>query len=90
MAALAQLLHYPHLWIAVVANFCNVGAQISSWSSLIPVHEAVHDSERTDGGGLPDGYAGGADGRAVCVDSADEVRVGRARCWEFMARRMCC
>ncbi len=31
-----QLLHYPHLWFAVLANFCNVGAQISSWSSLIP------------------------------------------------------
>ncbi|MGD0443382.1 MAG: L-fucose:H+ symporter permease [Edaphobacter sp.] len=32
----AQLFHYPHLWFAVLANFCNVGAQISSWSSLIP------------------------------------------------------
>jgi MFS transporter, FHS family, L-fucose permease len=31
-----QLFNYPHLWFAVVANFCNVGAQISSWSSLIP------------------------------------------------------
>ncbi|MDQ2835328.1 MAG: L-fucose:H+ symporter permease [Acidobacteriota bacterium] len=30
------LLHYPQLWFAVAANFCNVGAQISSWSSLIP------------------------------------------------------
>jgi FHS family L-fucose permease-like MFS transporter len=31
-----QLFRYPHLWFAVAANFCNVGAQISSWSSLIP------------------------------------------------------
>ncbi len=31
-----QLFQYPHLWFAVLANFCNVGAQISSWSSLIP------------------------------------------------------
>ena len=31
-----QLFNYPHLWFAVLANFCNVGAQISSWSSLIP------------------------------------------------------
>src|SRR5271169_5407403 len=31
-----QLFQYPHLWFAVFANFCNVGAQISSWSSLIP------------------------------------------------------
>ena len=30
------LLHYPHFWLAVAANFCNVGAQISSWSPLIP------------------------------------------------------
>jgi FHS family L-fucose permease-like MFS transporter len=32
----SQLFQYPHLWFAVAANFCNVGAQISSWSSLIP------------------------------------------------------
>jgi MFS transporter, FHS family, L-fucose permease len=32
----SQLFDYPHLWFAVLANFCNVGAQISSWSSLIP------------------------------------------------------
>src|SRR5271154_742544 len=31
-----QLFDYPHLWFAVLANFCNVGAQISSWSNLIP------------------------------------------------------
>jgi FHS family L-fucose permease-like MFS transporter len=30
-----QLYQYPHLWFAVFANFCNVGAQISSWSNLI-------------------------------------------------------
>ena len=32
----AELLRIPAIWIAVTANFCNVGAQISSWSSLIP------------------------------------------------------
>jgi FHS family L-fucose permease-like MFS transporter len=32
----AELLKIPAIWIAVIANFCNVGAQISSWSSLIP------------------------------------------------------
>jgi MFS transporter, FHS family, L-fucose permease len=31
-----ELFRYPQLWFAVAANFCNVGAQISSWSSLIP------------------------------------------------------
>jgi FHS family L-fucose permease-like MFS transporter len=30
------LLNYPHLWLAVAANFCNVGAQVATWSSLIP------------------------------------------------------
>jgi len=30
------LLRYPHLWLAVAANFCNVGAQVATWSSLIP------------------------------------------------------
>jgi MFS transporter, FHS family, L-fucose permease len=30
-----ELLHYPHLWFAVLANFCNVGAQIAMWSNLI-------------------------------------------------------
>jgi MFS transporter, FHS family, L-fucose permease len=30
------LLHYPHLWLAVAANFCNVGAQVATWSALIP------------------------------------------------------
>ncbi len=43
-----QLLHYPHLWFAVAANFCNVGAQISTWSSLIPYMKQYTDvSERT-------------------------------------------
>jgi len=31
----SQLFNYPHLWFAVFANFCNVGAQISSWANLI-------------------------------------------------------
>jgi FHS family L-fucose permease-like MFS transporter len=42
------LLHYPHLLFAVVANFCNVGAQISTWSSLIPyMKQYTSVSERT-------------------------------------------
>lgn len=31
----AELLRMPSIWLAVAANFCNVGAQISSWSNLI-------------------------------------------------------
>ena len=43
-----ELLRIPAIWIAVVANFCNVGAQISSWSSLIPyMKQYTAVSERT-------------------------------------------
>ncbi len=43
-----ELLRIPAIWIAVVANFCNVGAQISSWSSLIPyMKQYTVVSERT-------------------------------------------
>jgi len=42
------LLQYPYLWLAVLANFCNVGAQVSSWSSLIPyMKQYTNVSERT-------------------------------------------
>ena len=44
----AELLRIPAIWIAVAANFCNVGAQISSWSSLIPyMKQYTVVSERT-------------------------------------------
>lgn len=47
------LLHYPHLWFAVIANFCNVGAQVSMWSSLIPyMKQFTSVSERTAAGYL--------------------------------------
>jgi MFS transporter, FHS family, L-fucose permease len=43
-----ELLKIPAIWIAVAANFCNVGAQISSWSSLIPyMKQYTPVSERT-------------------------------------------
>ena len=43
-----ELLGIPAIWIAVAANFCNVGAQISSWSSLIPyMKQYTAVSERT-------------------------------------------
>jgi FHS family L-fucose permease-like MFS transporter len=43
-----ELLRNPAIWIAVAANFCNVGAQISSWSSLIPyMKQYTPASERT-------------------------------------------
>jgi FHS family L-fucose permease-like MFS transporter len=47
------LLHYPHLWLAVLANFCNVGAQVSTWSSLIPyMKQYTPVSERVAAGYL--------------------------------------
>jgi FHS family L-fucose permease-like MFS transporter len=43
-----DLLRNPAIWVAVGANFCNVGAQISSWSSLIPyMKQYTVVSERT-------------------------------------------
>ncbi len=47
------LLGYPHLWFAVFANFCNVGAQVSTWSSLIPyMKQYTSVSERVAAGYL--------------------------------------
>lgn len=47
------LLGYPHLWLAVIANFCNVGAQVATWSSLIPYMKQFTDvSERVAAGYL--------------------------------------
>ena len=47
------LLGYPQLWLAVVANFCNVGAQVATWSSLIPyMKQFTGVSERTAAGYL--------------------------------------
>ena len=44
----AELARHPLIWIAVLANFCNVGAQISSWSTLIPyMKQYTVVSERT-------------------------------------------
>jgi MFS transporter, FHS family, L-fucose permease len=31
-----DLLHYPNLWLAVGAQFCYCGAQVSTWSAFIP------------------------------------------------------
>jgi FHS family L-fucose permease-like MFS transporter len=48
-----HLSEHPHLWFAVIANFCNVGAQVSSWSSLIPyLKQYTSVSERTAAGYL--------------------------------------
>ncbi len=47
------LLHYPHLWFAVAALFCAVGAQVATWSSLIPyMKQYTSVSERSAAGYL--------------------------------------
>jgi FHS family L-fucose permease-like MFS transporter len=43
-----DLLRFPHLWFAVFAIFCCVGAQVAMWSSLIPyMKEYTSVTERT-------------------------------------------
>jgi FHS family L-fucose permease-like MFS transporter len=43
-----ELFQYPHLWLAVGAQFCYCGAQVSTWSAFIPyVKQYTGASERT-------------------------------------------
>jgi len=60
------LLHYPHLWLAVAANFCNVGAQVATWSALIPyMKQFTGVSERVAAGYLTATLIAMAAGRFV-------------------------
>ena len=46
----SALLRYPHFLFAVVAQFCNVGAQVGVWSNLIPYFKAYTPvTEKTAG-----------------------------------------
>ncbi len=43
-----ELVHYPHLWWAVAAQFCYCGAQVCTWSAFIPyMKQYTSASERT-------------------------------------------
>jgi FHS family L-fucose permease-like MFS transporter len=43
-----ELLRYPQLWLAVAAQFCYCGAQVSTWSAFIPyVKQYTAATERT-------------------------------------------
>lgn len=45
-----ELFRYPHFWMAVVAQFLYVGAQIGTWSYFIQyVQEFTHQPEKTAG-----------------------------------------
>jgi FHS family L-fucose permease-like MFS transporter len=73
-----ELLHYPHLWFAVIANFCTVGAQSATWSSLIPYmkqYSAV--SERTAAGYLTASLVALAVGRFFSTQLMKYVSPGR-------------
>lgn len=60
------LLHYPHLWLAVIANFCNVGSQVATWSALIPyMKQFTGVSERVAAGYLTATLVAMAMGRFV-------------------------
>lgn len=45
-----ELFGYPHFWMAVVAQFMYVGAQVGTWSYFIPyVQEFTHEPEKVAG-----------------------------------------
>ena len=46
----ADLLHFPHFWRAVIAQFLYVGAQVGTWSYFIQyVQEYAHEPEKVAG-----------------------------------------
>jgi FHS family L-fucose permease-like MFS transporter len=59
-----ELSRYPHFLLAVVAQFCYVGAQVGTWSYFISyVQDYTHQSERVAGYFLTGTLAGFAVGR---------------------------
>lgn len=45
-----ELFHYPHFWMAVLAQFMYVGAQVGTWSYFIQyVQEFTHQPEKVAG-----------------------------------------
>jgi MFS transporter, FHS family, L-fucose permease len=46
----SDLLHYPYFWLAVLAQFLYVGAQVGTWSYLITYfHDYAHVAEKAAG-----------------------------------------
>ena len=73
------LVHYPHLWFAVVAQFFYVGAQVTTWSAFIPyVKQYTTISERGAGWFLT--------GNLILIATGRFVSTGLMR-W-FRASRM--
>jgi MFS transporter, FHS family, L-fucose permease len=82
------LLNYPHLWLAVVANFCNVGAQVATWSSLIPyMKQFTGVSERVAAGYLTGTLVAMAVGRFSSTHLMKYVSASRLL-WIYAATNM--
>jgi len=71
------LLHYPHFLLAVVAQFCYVGAQVGTWSYFIQyVQDYTHLPEKTAGYFLTGTLAGFGVGRFGSSYWMKKVRPG--------------
>jgi FHS family L-fucose permease-like MFS transporter len=79
--SIRELLHYPHLWLAVFALFCTVGAQISSWSGVIVyAKQFTPASERVAAGYLTATLVIFALGRICSTPIMKYVAPGRLLC----------
>jgi FHS family L-fucose permease-like MFS transporter len=74
----SQLLNYPHTLLAVLAQFCYVGAQVGTWSYFIQyVQDYTHVSEKTAGYLLTGTLVGFAVGRFTSSQVMRVVEPGR-------------
>jgi MFS transporter, FHS family, L-fucose permease len=74
----SQLLNYPHTLLAVLAQFCYVGAQVGTWSYFIQyVQDYTHVPEKTAGYLLTGTLVGFAVGRFISSQVMRVVEPGR-------------
>jgi FHS family L-fucose permease-like MFS transporter len=72
-----NLLHYPHFLLAVIAECCYVGAQVSTWSYFIQyVQDYTHLPEKTAGYLLTGSLAGFGVGRFFSSWAMSRVHPG--------------
>jgi len=73
-----ELLHYPHFLLAVVAQFCYVGAQVGTWSYFIQyVQDYVHLPEKIAGYFLTGTLAGFGVGRFSASHLMKTISAGK-------------
>ncbi len=76
------LLRYPHFLLAVVAQFCYIGAQVGTWSYFIQyVQEYTHSGEKMAGYLLTGTLAGFGVGRFASSAWMKRVRPGTLMGW---------